>query len=88
MPSFVALISCSATEPVYFVKIEKKKMSEKKLRDCHQHTVLDSETFITGKYLQKITSNKTNKKQFKILEKNVVHYQTKYLKPFWELPMM
>ena len=29
MPSFVALISCSATEPVHFVKIEKKEIVKK-----------------------------------------------------------
>ena len=29
VPSFVALISCSSTEVVYFVKIEKKGVSEK-----------------------------------------------------------
>ena len=69
--SFVALVMSSSTELVYFVKIEKKGISKKMLRDCYGHTVLDGEMFFTGKYLQKIRLKKPNKKQFKIVEKNV-----------------
>ena len=41
------------------------------LRDCYGHTVLDGEMFFTGKYPQKTRSKKINKKQFKIVEKDV-----------------
>ena len=43
------------------------------LRDCYGHTVLYGEMFFTGKYLQRLDKKKkkTNKKQFKILEKDV-----------------
>ena len=39
---------------IYFVNIEKVGISEKMLRDCYGHTVLDGEMFFTGKYLLKI----------------------------------
>ena len=41
------------------------------LRDCYRHTVLDGEIFFAEKYLRQIRLKKTNKKQFKILEKDV-----------------
>ena len=69
MPPFVALISCSSTEPVYFVKIEKKGISKRSLRDCYVYTVLDGDVFM-GKYQRKVRLKKTNKNQFKILEKD------------------
>ena len=35
-------------------RLKKKEISEKILRDCYGHTVIDGEMVFTGKYLQKI----------------------------------
>ena len=54
VPSFFALISCNSLNQFSFSRLNRKKISEKILRDCYGHTVLDGDMFFTGKYLQKV----------------------------------
>ena len=39
-PSYVSLLSCNASDPVYFVLVEKKGQTTDKLQDRHGHVIL------------------------------------------------
>ena len=71
IPSYVALISDDSSEPVYFVKVEAKGICEEIMTDTYGHTLNSGEKYFRGKYLQKVQSRKSNKKQFQLISRDV-----------------
>ena len=67
IPSYVALISDDSSEPVYFVKVGTKGICEEIMIDTYGHTLNSGEKYFRGKYLQKVRSRKSNKKQFHLI---------------------
>ena len=71
IPSYVALISDDSSEPVYFVKVEAKANCEEIMTDTYGHTLNSGEKYFWEKYLQKLRSRKSNKKQFQLINRDV-----------------
>ena len=73
--SYVSLLSCNASDPVYFVLVEKMGQATEKLQDRHSHVILPGELYLEGRYLHKSRSRHPNKKKFKVLN------HTAYISP-------
>ena len=71
IPSYVALISDNSSEPVYFVKVEAKGICEKITTNTYGHTLSSGEKYFRGKFLRKVRSRKSNKKQFQLINNDV-----------------
>ena len=71
MPSYVSLLSCNASDPVYFVLVEKKGQATEKLQDRYGHVILLGELYLEDRYLHKSRSRHPNKKKFKVLDHTV-----------------
>ena len=63
VPSFVALISFNANEPVYILQVLSKGKADKRLKDQFGHVILPNEYCIKGVYLQKPRSKHPKKKE-------------------------
>ena len=62
VPSYVALLSCSMNEPVYFVLIQEKGKAGETLRDWDIVSLKEKCIYFNGRYLQKIRSRNAQKK--------------------------
>ena len=71
IPSDVSLLSCNASDPVYFVLVEEKGQATEKLQDWYGHVILPGELYLEGRYLHKSRSRHPNKKKFKVLDHTV-----------------
>ena len=69
--SYVSLLLCNASDPVYFVLVEKKCQVTEKLQDQYGHVIPPGELYLEGRYLHKSRSRHPNKKKFKVLDHNV-----------------
>ena len=45
-PSYVSLILCNASDPVYFVLMEKKGQATEKLQDRYDHVILPGKFYL------------------------------------------
>ena len=70
-PSYVSLPSCNASDPEYFVLVEKKGPATEKLQDRYGHVILPGELYLEGRYLHKSHSRHPNKKKFNVLDHTV-----------------
>ena len=52
IPSFVAVISCNTSEPIYFIKIVKKNMAKENFRDRFGQEIFPGVCYLKGFYLQ------------------------------------
>ena len=80
IPSYITLISDDSSEPVYFVKVEAKGNREEIMTDTYGHTLNSGEKYFWGKYLQKVRSWKSNKKQFQLINRDTVTPDERYLR--------
>ena len=69
VPSFV---TGSNTEPLYFVQVTEKGISEKKLSDPYGHVILPGERYFKGYYLKFIRSRSISFKQLQVLPTSIV----------------
>ena len=74
-PSYVSLLLCNASDPVYFVLMKKKGQGTEKLQDPYGHVILPCEFYLEGRYLYQSRSRHPSKKKFSILE------HTAYISP-------
>ena len=74
-PSYVNLLLCNASDPVYFVLVGKKGQATEKSQDRHGHVILPGKLYLEGPYLHKSRSYLPNKKKFKVLD------HTAYISP-------
>ena len=63
---------CDSSEPAYFVKVETKGIYEEIMSDTYGHTVNSGEKYFWGKNLRKVPSLKSNKKQFQLINRDIV----------------
>ena len=70
-PSYVSLLLCNASDPVYFVLMEKKGQATEKLQNPYGHVILPGEFYLEGRYLHLSRSHHPSKKKFSILEHTV-----------------
>ena len=49
-PSYVSLLSCNASDPVYFVLVEKKVQATEKLQDRYGLVILPGELYLEGQW--------------------------------------
>ena len=61
-----------SSEPVYFVKVEAKGICEEIMTDTYGYTLNSGEKYFRGKYLRKVRSRKSNKKQFQLINRDIV----------------
>ena len=69
--SYVSLLLCNASDPVYFVLVEKKCQATEKLQDQYGHVIPPGELYLEDRYLHKSRSRHPNKKKFKVLDHTV-----------------
>ena len=62
-PSYVSLLSCNPSDPVYFVLVEKKGQATEKVQDRCGHVILRGELYLEGRYLHKSHSRHPNKRK-------------------------
>ena len=62
-PSYVSLLSCNSSDPVYFVLVEKKGQATEKLQYRYGHVILPGELYLDVRYLQKSRSRHPSKKK-------------------------
>ena len=74
-PSYVNLLLCNASDPVYFVLVGKKGQATEKLQDRHGNVILPGKLYLEGPYLHKSRSRHPNKTKFKVLD------HTAYISP-------
>ena len=72
VPSFVTLFTGSNTEPLNFVQVTEKGISEKKLSDPYGHVILPGERYFKGYYLKSIRSRSISFKQLQVLPTSIV----------------
>ena len=70
-PSYVSLLSYNASDPVYFVLMEKRGQATEKLQGRYGHVILPGELYLEGRYLHKSRSRHPSKKKFKFLDHTV-----------------
>ena len=70
-PSYVSLLSCKASDPVYFVLVEKTGQATAKLQHRYGHVILRGQFYLEGWYLHKSRSRHPNQKKFKVPDHNV-----------------
>lgn len=61
-----------SSETIYFVKVEAKEMYEEIMADTYGHTLNSEEKYFRGKYLQKVRQRKSSKKQFLLINRDIV----------------
>ena len=61
-----------SSEPVYFAKVESKGICEEIMAGTGGHTLNSGEKNFWGKNLHKVRSRKSNKKQFQLINRNIV----------------
>ena len=49
-PSYVSLLSCNASDPVYFVLVEKRVQATEKLQDRYGLVILPGELYLEGQW--------------------------------------
>ena len=72
MPSFVTLFTGVNAEPLYFLKITEKGISDGALTDTWAHVVLAGLRYFKGNYLKPVHSGKISFKKFDILPMSVI----------------
>ena len=70
--NFSSLNQSDSSEPVYFVKVEAKEICEEIMADNFGYTLNSGEKYFRGKYLQNVRSRKLNKKQFQLINRDIV----------------
>ena len=70
--NFSSLNQYESSEPVYFVKVEAKEICEEIMADTFDYTLNSGEKYFRGKYLQNVRSRKSNKKQFQLINRDIV----------------
>ena len=84
-PSYVSLPSCNASDPEYFVLVEKKGPATEKLQDRYGHVILPCKLYLEGRYLHKSRSCHPNKKKFNVLDHTVYISPGEIFETFVEL---
>ena len=67
VPSFVSLISGSPNEPLYFVKVTKKRAASENHSDPYGHFISAGENFLKGFYLKLGRSRNASRKNYQLL---------------------
>ena len=62
--SFVAVISCNSSEPIYFIKIVEQNVAKENLRDQFEQETFPGECYLKGFYFQKSSSKTLTSKSF------------------------
>ena len=70
-PSCVSLLSYNASDPVYFVLMEKRGQATEKLQGRYGHVILPGELYLDGRYLHKSRSRHPSKKKVNVFEHTV-----------------
>ena len=63
IPSFVAVIPCNTSEPIYFIKKVQKNVVKENLRERFGHEISSGEGYLKEIYLQKSRSKNINFKK-------------------------
>ena len=63
IPSFVAVIPCNTSEPIYFIKKVQKNVVKENLRERFGHEIFSGEGYLKEIYLQKSRSKNINFKK-------------------------
>ena len=82
--SYVSLLLYNASDPVYFVLVQKKGQVTEKLQDRYGHVILPGELYLEGRYLHKSRSHHPNKKKFKVLDDTIYISPGKIFETFVE----
>ena len=69
--SYASLLSCNASDPVYFVLVEKKCQATDKLQNRYGHVILPGELYLEGRCLHKSRSRHPSTKKFNVLDHTV-----------------
>ena len=69
--SFVAVVSCITSEPVYIIQIEEKGVAHTALEDRYGHVILPGELYLKGHNLELSRSKRINFKQFRAIAHDV-----------------
>ena len=72
IPSFVTLFTGVNAEPLYFLKITKKGISNRTLTDTSGHVVLPGLQYFNGNYLKAVPSRNISSKKFDILPMSAI----------------
>ena len=67
VPSFISLFSGNSVEPLYFVKLISKDVTEMDISDPYGHFVVKDERYFQGYYLKLCRSKDIKVKKFAIL---------------------
>ena len=59
-------------EPLYFVFVEEKGLTDKMLRDCFDHVINVGEQFFRGYYLKLVRSRNSTAKQFEVIKRELL----------------
>ena len=62
---------CYASDPIYFLLVEKKGQATDKLQDRYGHVILPGELYLEGRYLHKSRSRHPSKKKLNVLDYTV-----------------
>ena len=71
IPSFVTVFTGVSAEPLYFLKIVEKGISNGTLSDNWRHAILPGVRYFTGYYLKPVRSKSMQFKKFELLPLNV-----------------
>lgn len=72
VPSFITLYTGSTIEPLYFVQLTGKGISEKDLSDPYGHFIAKGDKYFEGLYLKLCRSRNANVKRFSTLPTKIV----------------
>ena len=72
VPSYVTLFTGVNTEPLYFLKVKEKGVSDGTITDTWGHVVLPGARYFKGNYLKPVRSRNMSFKKFDILPLDVV----------------
>ena len=72
IPSFVTLITGVKTEPLYFLKIIEKEISDRTLTDAWGHAVQPGLQYFKGNYLKPVSSRIKSSKKVDLLPMSVI----------------
>ena len=71
IPSFVTVFTGVSAEPLYFLKLVEKGISDDTLSDNWRHVILPVLRYFTGYYLKPVRSTSMQFKKFELLPLNV-----------------
>ena len=57
---------------IYFVKVTKKGLADKLLKDCYNHVINIGEMFFRGNYLNLVLSDNPSIKQFLVIQREAI----------------